>query len=430
MVEKIINIFKDDVVTGTEGDDLIHASDIRPFTLHGLIPVFLPFNPGDPQALPENVDLPLVAEGLGNPFANVIASTPVQFVTHERLAFGGNDRVFGLGGDDVIEAGAGNNVIFGDSGNDTLHGRLGDDLLFGGDGADILFGESITFGFEITVEGISRTNTLELEAPGADGLFGGDGNDQLFGFGGDDALFGDRGDDRLFGGDDNDVLKGGVGNDLLRGGLGDDTLIGGAGNDTLEDGSGDDTLDGGAGSDLLSGGDGSDEIKGGANPEGSVDRLGGGDGDDHLDGGAGDDVLFGDRDAVSLRLSGVGNDHLEGDGGNDLLNGDGGDDELTGGSGQDRFDYGLLVGTGVGGADTITDFERSVDQIALFSRPPSLNDDNAINADDPSVSLIGGNLVIDFGAPTNRSGLTGNTLTVLGVTELSLDGAHPDVFFG
>lgn len=90
---------------------------------------------------------------------------------------------------------------------------------------------------------------------------------------------------------------------------GNDTLIGNGGNDTLSSNTGNDLIDGGAGNDLLFGGK-------------DNDTLIGGDGDDTLVGGLGTDIL-------------------------------------TGGNGRDIF----VLATG--GADTITDFQKGQDVIAL-----------------------------------------------------------------
>lgn len=105
--------------------------------------------------------------------------------------------------------------------------------------------------------------------------------------------------------------------------LGDDesnTAIGLAGNDTLIGNGGNDTLSSNTGNDLI-------------------------------DGGAGDDLLFGGKD----------NDTLIGGDGDDTLVGGLGTDILTGGNGRDIF----VLATG--GADTITDFQKGQDLIALPS---------------------------------------------------------------
>ena len=160
------------------------------------------------------------------------------------------------------------------------------------------------------------------------------------------------------------TIDGGVGADQLTGGGGDDVLSGRGGNDTLSGGGGNDTLFGGSGSDRLTGGDGDDRLNG---QGGSKDILTGGLGDDTLDGGAGVDRVVefpaGDADVRTTRLTGVGDDRLNGIerillSGNNGPNrfdasafsvggleevvffGFGGDDELIGSSGHDRINGG------------------------------------------------------------------------------------------
>lgn len=70
--------------------------------------------------------------------------------------------------------------------------------------------------------------------------------------------------DTIGGGDDNDTLNGGAGNDNIYGGAtGNDILLGAAGFDTLLGGIGNNSLNGGDDNDNLNGGDGSDQLIGG-----------------------------------------------------------------------------------------------------------------------------------------------------------------------
>lgn len=108
-----------------------------------------------------------------------------------------------------------------------------------------------------------------------------------------------------------------------------------------------DTLRGTSQADLISGEAGNDRINGAA----GADNIIGGAGNDSLNGNNGDDLLQG----------GVGNDRLTGGNGNDILNGEKGTDRLTGNAGSDIFILGVNDGT-----STITDFESSVDRIALI----------------------------------------------------------------
>ncbi|MDZ8106820.1 MAG: Ig-like domain-containing protein [Nostoc sp. DedQUE12a] len=89
------------------------------------------------------------------------------------------------------------------------------------------------------------------------------------------------------------------------------------------------------------------------------DRLFGGNGNDHLKGTPGNDYLKGGNGKDSLN-GGNGNDTLLGGNGNDLLSGGFGNDTLTGGNGKDKFVLAATQGT-----DTITDFCKGTDYIAL-----------------------------------------------------------------
>jgi hypothetical protein len=136
-------------------------------------------------------------------------------------------------------------------------------------------------------------------------LLGGD--DTVTGSSSVELILGNAGDDRIFGNDGNDSLYGGKGDDLLVGENGNDLLKGEVGNDTLIGLTGDDILRGGKGNDALFG-------------------------------GFGNDTLYGD----------IGVDTLTGDEGNDVF-------VLTN----------KLGGSTVALADTITDFDRGEDKIAL-----------------------------------------------------------------
>lgn len=169
------------------------------------------------------------------------------------------------------------------------------------------------------------------------------------------GLTGGAGNDDLTGGDGNDKLVGNAGDDRLRGEQGDDTLLGGIGRDDLDGQDGNDLLDGGDGDDQLEGSEGDDVLYGGL----GTDELEGGDGDDALYGGDGNDTLNG-NDQNDYLEGGAGNDSLKGGADNDMLLGGLGDDILRGGSGDDQF-----VFREIGGADRITDFSLTDDQIGF-----------------------------------------------------------------
>ncbi|MCK1528422.1 hypothetical protein IVB15_12010, partial [Bradyrhizobium sp. 182] len=104
------------------------------------------------------------------------------------------------------------------------------------------------------------------------------------------------------------------------------------------------------------------------------------------------DVILGDANANTL----------DGRDGNDRIDGRGGADTLTGGNGSDTFVY-----ANGGGADTITDFDRTQgDNIDLTGLSGIFT-----LADVQSKSTVSaGNTIISFGS--------GNTLTLIGVTSL------------
>ena len=131
-----------------------------------------------------------------------------------------------------------------------------------------------------------------------------------------------------------DTLTGSSNAELILGNTGDDRLFGNDGNDSLYGGKGDDSLLGESGDDLLNGENGNDFLVGLT-------------GNDILRGGKGNDALFGGF-------------------GNDTLNGDIGIDTLTGDEGNDVFVLtNKLGGSSVALADTITDFKKGEDKIAL-----------------------------------------------------------------
>jgi Ca2+-binding RTX toxin-like protein len=92
--------------------------------------------------------------------------------------------------------------------------------------------------------------------------------------------------------------------------------------------------------------------------------------------GRGNDILYGRNGADTLD-GGKGNDTVKGNQGDDVLAGGRGDDDLYGGSGKDRLgggrgaddfvfevDFGD-TGLGLGGTDTIADFEDGIDRIRI-----------------------------------------------------------------
>lgn len=205
-VQAVIDHFALEVLTGTEGEDILVGSDEAEI-LDGLA----------------GNDILVGRDG------------------NDILKGGANDDLLvGELGDDTMEGGEGNDALHGHNGNDELFGGAGDDLLTGEDGDDILNG-----------------------GEGADRLHGHNGNDTLDGGADDDFLTGEGGDDIIIGGEGNDEVYGHSGNDTIDGGEGDDLLFGDDGDDTIDAGTGNDTVYVGGGKDkvIFETGDGALTVK-------------------------------------------------------------------------------------------------------------------------------------------------------------------------
>lgn len=186
----------------------------------------------------------------------------------------------------------------------------------------------------------------------------------------------------------NDVITTAAGHDIVYGGSGADTISTGKGNDQLYGGSGDDKLYAGADADHLDGGSGNDILDGGT-------------GADVLIGGTGNDTLFGGYDNDQLS-GGDGNDRLDGGQGNDSISGGNGNDTLTGGAGRDFFSISLT-----GGADVITDFNRSEDLISLSFDILNQLPDTFQGARDVAAALVNLNVPVGSDGYTVSSGQWG-----------------------
>jgi VCBS repeat-containing protein len=345
--------------------------------------------------------------------ADVLTGTGGDDVIHagvmadQVLGGAGADQLYGETGDDSLDGGANGDWLDGGTGADAMTGGAGDDSYIvddagdttveaGGEGSDVVYATvSWTLGANIEkliLDGLGDIdgtgNSLANAITGNSGtnhIDGGDGDDLIKAGAGADTLLGGLGADQLLGQDGADSLDGGDGNDRLDGGNGDDSLIGGIGNDILDGGIGVDTLNGGTGNDQLNGGDGNDALTGG---DGN-DVLTGGLGADAMTGGLGDDTFYvDDAGDTAVEASGQGTDMvratvtftldanvenliqdgsgnidatgnglanaLTGNGGNNTLDGGAGDDVLKGGLGNDT----LIGGTGadvlVGGGGTDT----------------------------------------------------------------------------
>jgi Ca2+-binding RTX toxin-like protein len=156
------------------------------------------------------------------------------------IASDGGDVLLGQAGNDTLIGGLGNDTLFDLRGINVLNGGAGDDVISGtfgnridgGVGTDILY---LAYSFE---ESSTPAVNLVLNADGS-----GSGQDGTLIQGIESFVFrGGSGDDLvnaaattynndLVGGDGNDTLISGKGDDYLAGGAGNNTLIGGAGND-------------------------------------------------------------------------------------------------------------------------------------------------------------------------------------------------------
>ncbi len=308
----VIGGVADDVLIGTEGNDLIRAGAGHDTAFGGL---------GD--------DLIYGGDG------------------RDQLSGGaGNDQIFGEADDDILFGDDGDDALDGGAGHDVVHGGAGDDTVFGAEGDDVLAG-----------------------GQGADQMSGGAGADLMDGEGGDDILFGDAGADVMLGAAGRDILDGGEGNDTLDGGADADVMAGGAGDDVLsgntgadlvQGDAGDDQLAGGEGDDVLLGGDGADDLSGNAGD----DTLQGGAGNDHIRAGEGHDVaadgagadivlLAAGDDWVAVALD-LQQDHFDGGSGTDTL-------DLSAAAETVVFDLiSGMVSTATDDADTFSGFEAFV----------------------------------------------------------------------
>jgi Ca2+-binding RTX toxin-like protein len=318
---------------------------------------------------------------------------------------GGNDTGQGGAGNDYIDGGAGDDFLSGNDGDDTLHGEYGDDTLAGGAGNDTIWGGA-----------------------GIDNITGGDGDDIISGTNGSNAA-----------NDGGDTIDGGAGNDTISGGAGDDTITGGEGADIIDGGTGDDYILFGTGGatqadgDIVYGGDGNDiiddapSVQYGAYDdalygEAGNDIIFAGGGDDILDGGSDDDTLYGESGNDTM-YGGTGNDILYGGAGDDLIDGGAGNDLIESGSGSDTITTGtgndfVSLSTG-GGADTITDFDMTLDG-AGFTVDQLISNDlvdgngDPINAWDVVVTDDGsGNALLTFPS--------GDSVVLQGVSPTQVD---------
>lgn len=218
---------------------------------------------------------------LGTDKNDVITGTPGNDVI---CAGRGVDRINGMGGNDIIDTGAGDDTALGGPGKDLIHGLAGRDTLQGGIGNDRMLGgkdKDKIYGQagNDAIFGLMGPDILD-GGVGNDMVSGMKDNDTLIGGVGNDKLLGGDGKDTARAGVGNDVIDGQAGNDKLYGDAGKDTLSGAAGDDLLVGGAGNDTLNGYAGKDRLMGQAGNDRIDGGKDKV--VDYINGGPGVDKV----------------------------------------------------------------------------------------------------------------------------------------------------
>ncbi len=178
------------------------------------------------------------------------------------VTFGGRDNVAGKAGDDIIclgdgddraNGGQGDDIILGEGGDDNLSGSTGNDSIDGGDDRDTIKGES----GDDTLIGGDGGDRIE-GAGGDDNIDAGDGKDTALGGSGNDTMNMGAGDDKALGGANDDTINGGDGKDNISGNDGNDTLNGDSNKDVINGGRGDDALDGGTEFDKLNGEQGND----------------------------------------------------------------------------------------------------------------------------------------------------------------------------
>ncbi|HEY9037989.1 MAG TPA: Hint domain-containing protein [Roseovarius sp.] len=211
-IDRLDLAFKDGIVEGTAGNDLIDAA----YT-------------GDPEG--DRIDTNGGRDG--NNADSVVAGDGDDTV----YSGAGNDTVQGGNGDDLLDGGAGNDSLQGGAGNDTLIGGAGADTLEGGAGLDIADYSNSSAAVDVNLSSgtYSGGDAQGDVGGGMDGIVGSDFDDTLTGY---DGVFD--------GGTTTNYIDGGAGNDTISGLGGGDTLIGGAGDDSIDGGTGNDTLYGDA----------------------------------------------------------------------------------------------------------------------------------------------------------------------------------------
>jgi Ca2+-binding RTX toxin-like protein len=242
--------FGNDILIGSEGDDLINGGDGNDIALMGAGDDTFVWNPGDDNDTVEGEDgfdtllfngaiigeeITISANGDHATFFRNVANVTMDLNGVESIDFnalGGADKITvnNMTGTDVTEVNI--NLGPGDGAADTIiiNATNGDDVVVvvGDAGGVSVLGLATQInitGFEanndkIEINVLAGDDVIEASGLAAGSIQltanGGNGDDVLIGGAGNDVLFGDAGDD---------VLIGGLGQDVLDGGLGNNTLI-------------------------------------------------------------------------------------------------------------------------------------------------------------------------------------------------------------
>ncbi|MFN8422742.1 MAG: calcium-binding protein [Anaerolineae bacterium] len=272
---------------------------------------------------------------------------------------------------------------------------------------------------------ITPANTLSGGA-GSDALIGTSGGDRIEGGDADDLIVGADGADELLGEDGNDLVFGGDGGDELKGGDKVDLLVGNGANDCLYGGGGQtltrgqlsvdlgDLFVGGGGDDLIVSGDGTSDART------QVDLAWGGDGADEMHLSHGGDLTVGD---FTFRLGNV----AFGQAGDDDIETADGVDVIFGGAGDDT------VRTGKGAAVDIKDSGGdSALRLPLGDLVFGDDDDDTIDADDPSVDRADDDIDVVFGGGGDDTirGYGGGLLSIGDAADPTFEVALGNVIFG